>query len=88
MRKLLAAQNRERQQLLEEMAKVRGLVPLLMKSRNGAHWSAAERAALQGQLRALAHLSPYLVFMVLPGSFVALPVLAWWLDRRRQNRRA
>jgi hypothetical protein len=27
-----------------------------------------------------------LVVMALPGSFVALPVLAWWLDRRRQNR--
>ncbi len=88
MRKLLAAQNRERQQLLAEMAKVRGLVPLLMKSRNGANWTPAERAALQGQMRALVHLSPYLVFMVLPGSFVALPILAWWLDRRRQNRRA
>lgn len=87
LRKMLAAQNRERQQLLGEMAQMRGLMPLLMKSRNGANWTAAERAALQGQLRALAHLSPYLVIMVLPGSFVALPVLAWWLDRRRQNRR-
>ena len=86
MHKVLAAQNRERQQLLGEMVKVRGLMPLLMKSRNGANWTAAERAALQGQLRALAYLSPYLVIMVMPGSFVALPVLAWWLDRRRQNR--
>jgi hypothetical protein len=88
MGKILAAQNRERQQLLGEMTKVRGLVPLLMKPRNGAKWTAAERAALQDQLRALAHLSPYLVIMVLPGSFVALPVLAWWLDRRRYDRRA
>ncbi len=85
---MLAAQNRERRQLLGEMAKVRGLIPLLMKSRNGARWSASERADLHTQLRALAHLSPYLVLMVLPGSFVALPVLAWWLDRRRQDRRA
>jgi len=29
--------------------------------------------------------SPYLVVMVMPGSFVVLPALAWWLDRRRQN---
>ncbi len=84
--KMLAAQNRERQQLLAEMVKVRGLMPLLMKSRNGQRWSPAERAALQEQLRALASLSPYLVVLVLPGSFVALPVLAWWLDRRRQAR--
>jgi hypothetical protein len=84
--KILAAQNRERQQLLVEMSKVRGLMPLLMKSRNGQRWAPAERAALQEQLRALASLSPYLVVMALPGSFVALPLLAWWLDRRRQAR--
>ena len=86
MRNMLAAQNRERQQLLIEMGKVRGLMPLLMKPRNGERWTAAERAVLQDQLRALAHLSPYLVAIALPGSFLALPVLAWWLDRRRQNR--
>ena len=85
LQKILAAQNRERKQLLEEMVKVSDLMPLLMKPRNGESWTAAERAALQDQLRALAHLSPYLVMMVLPGSFAALPVLAWWLDRRRQN---
>lgn len=86
MQKMLAAQNRERKQLLGEMVKVRGLMPLLMKPRNGERWTASERTALLEQLRALAHLSPYLVVMVLPGSFVVLPVLAWWLDRRRQNR--
>lgn len=81
MQKVLAAQNRERKQLQGEMAKVRGLMPLLMKPRNGERWTSAERIALQEQLRALAYLSPYLVVMALPGSFVALPVLAWWLDR-------
>lgn len=86
MQKMFAAQNRERKQLLGEMVKVRGLMPLLMKPRNGERWTAAERSALQDQLHALAHLSPYLVVMVLPGSFAALPLLAWWLDRRRQNR--
>jgi hypothetical protein len=86
MQKMLAAQNRERKQLLAELVKVRGLMPLLMKTRNAGRRTAAERAVLQEQLRALRHLSPYLVVMALPGSFVALPVLAWWLDRRRQNR--
>lgn len=88
MQKMLAAQNRERKELLGEMVKVRGLMPLLMKPRNGERWTVSERSALKSQLRALAHLSPYLVVMVLPGSFLALPVLAWWLDRRRQNRDA
>ena len=86
LRKMLAAQDRERRQLLGEMVKMRGFMPLLMKRRNGEDWTTPERADLQEQLRALAHLSPYLVIMVLPGSFVALPLLAWWLDRRRQHR--
>ncbi|TWO81249.1 hypothetical protein CBW56_05550 [Denitratisoma oestradiolicum] len=84
--RLLAAQQRERQQLLVEMGQIRGLMPLLMRRRNGGRWSPAERAALQEQMRALAHLSPYLVVMVLPGSFMVVPLLAWWLDRRRGQR--
>lgn len=83
---MLDAQQRERQQLLAAMTQVKGLMPLLMKPRNGQRWSTSERAELTAQLRALAHLSPYLVIMVLPGSFLALPVLAWWLDRRRLQR--
>lgn len=79
----LAAQDRERRQLLGEMSTVRGLVPLLMKPRNGERWTAAERAALREDLRALAHLSPYLLLLALPGSALLLPLLAWWLDRRR-----
>lgn len=82
----LAAQNRERLKLIRELAAVRGLMPLLMKPRNGNRWSKAERDELQLRLRSLAYASPYLVAMVLPGSFVALPALAWWLDRRRKDR--
>lgn len=84
--RLLAAQQRERDLVLAEFVKVRGLMPLLMKHRNGGAWTRAERSELQEQLRALAHLSPYLVLLALPGSFAFLPVLAWWLDRRRHRR--
>ena len=35
----------------------------------------------------LAHLSPYLVLLLLPGSALILPAYAWWLDRRRIKRR-
>jgi hypothetical protein len=86
MQKILAAQSRERAQILDEMVKVKGLMPLLMKPRNGERWSPGERAELIERMRAFAHLSPYLVIMILPGSFLALPVLAWWLDRRRLQR--
>lgn len=84
--KLLEAQQRERRVILAEFIKVRGLMPLLMKHRNGDIWTRAERKQLHEQLRALAHLSPYLVILALPGSFAFLPLLAWWLDRRRHRR--
>ena len=84
--KMLDAQKRERTVIVSEFVKVKGLMPLLMKHRNGDRWSRAERIELQEQMRALAHLSPYLVILILPGSFALLPVFAWWLDRRRQRR--
>ena len=87
MDRMFASQSREREQLRKELAALRHLMPLLMKARNGNRWTNAEKKALQEQLRALAHLSPYLVVMALPGSFVVLPALAWWLDRRRQARK-
>jgi len=86
VRDMLEAQQRERQQISRELAKVKGLMPLLMKRRNGGRWSVDERHELIEQLHAMAHLSPYLVVLVMPGSVLFLPALAWWLDRRRHNR--
>lgn len=86
IKNLLAAQKRERDQVLAEVIKIKGFMPLLMKSRNGMRWTPNERAELTAQISALAHLSPYLVAVVLPGSFMFLPLLAWWLDRRRHQR--
>ena len=83
---MLEAQKRERILLLAETTKIKGLMPLLMKRRNGGRWTHEECAMLRDQLHALAHLSPYLVVLALPGSFAVLPVLAWWLDRRRGQR--
>ena len=86
MQRMLDAQKRERDQIAERIREVKGLMPLLMKRRNGSRWSEDERAALLGQLRAIAHLSPYLVILAAPGSFIVMPVLAWWRDRRRLRR--
>lgn len=83
---MLEAQQRERRLITIELSKIKGMMPLLMKRRNGGAWSVDERHQLLEQLHALAYLSPYLVVLVLPGSFIALPVLAWWLDRRRDHR--
>lgn len=62
------------------------MMPLLMKARNGGQWTAAEKEELLAHLRRMAHLSPYLLFLLLPGSMLLLPIYAWWLDRRRQQR--
>ena len=78
---------REKQFLLREMVKVRGLMPLLMKPRNKQRWTAEDKAELMVHLRRLSDLSPYLVVIVMPGGFFMLPVLAWWLDRRRNRAR-
>jgi hypothetical protein len=82
----LDAQRRERDLLRGELSKMVGLIPLLMKPRNGGQWTALERQELMADIRAIGHVSPYVVVLMLPGSFIALPALAWWLDRRRHNR--
>lgn len=84
-RHALALTGRERDHLIAEMAQVRGLMPLLMKPRNGKKWSPADKAELRLHCRRLRSISPYLVLSIVPGSFVALPILAWWLDRRRNR---
>ena len=78
---------RERKALLSEMVQVRGLMPLLMKPRNKQKWSEADLRELRSHLQRLTKLSPYIVVFVMPGGFAMLPVLAWWLDRRRQRHR-
>lgn len=85
-RQLLASQRREIRRLLAEILAMRGLMPLLMKTRNGGCWTREEKAELLAHLRRLSHLSPYLLFLLLPGSALLLPLYAWWLDRRRLRR--
>ena len=84
---MLSSQRREVRRVVAELMVTRGLMPLLMKSRNGGSWTPAEKEELFGHLRRMVHLSPYLIALVLPGSLLILPVYAWWLDRRRLNRR-
>ena len=79
---------RERQHLTAEILHARGLMPLLMKSRNGQRWTPEEKQQIAGYLRRLSSLSPYLVVLAMPGGMLMLPALAWWLDRRRNERRS
>lgn len=86
LRRLLAFAERERRIVLEELVKIRGLMPLLMKRRNRGGWSKEDLAELRTQLKRLRTLSPYIAALVLPGGFALLPLMAWWLDRRRLRR--
>jgi len=85
---LISIQNRERVQLLEEMTQMRELMPLLMKQRNGYHWTNDDRQHIREHLRHLVRISPYIVLFVAPGGLFLLPIMAWWLDRRRLRRNA
>jgi hypothetical protein len=83
---VLTTQRREARRVLAELLATRGMMPLLMKARNGAQWTPAEKEEVLGHLRRMAHLSPYLIALVMPGSVLLLPAYAWWLDRRRFRR--
>jgi hypothetical protein len=48
-------------------------------------WTPEDREELRVHLRRLSSISPYLLVLALPGSFLLLPALAWWLDRRRNR---
>ena len=77
---------REKQNLRNEISRIPGLMTLLMKPRNGEPWSAQDRALLKVQLRGLGVISLYLATLAVPGTTLTLPLLAWWLDRRRWRR--
>lgn len=88
IRRAIELAERERKYLLAEMVQVKGLMPVLMKRRNKQQWTREDMAEIRAQVRRLQKLSPYLVVIVMPGGFAVLPVLAWWLDRRRGRRGA
>jgi hypothetical protein len=80
---LSAFRDRQRALVLKEVSRIDGLLPLLMKQRNGTPWTDEDRREIRKQLRSLARLSPYILAAVLPGGLLVLPLVAWWLDRRR-----
>jgi hypothetical protein len=56
---------------------------LLMKERNGERWTDEDRLLIRRHLRTLGGLVPILALFALPGGSLLLPLLAWFLDRRR-----
>ncbi len=84
--RLINTQKQQAREFVADVLRMRGLMPLLMKHRNGGSWTADEKIELLNQLRILSRISPYLLFLLLPGSALLLPAYAWWLDRRRKPR--
>jgi hypothetical protein len=72
-----------RRSVFKRLARVEGFVRVLMQPRNGQPWSAADRAFLRGEMRALARWVPAFFIFLLPGGLFLLPAYAWLLDRRR-----
>jgi hypothetical protein len=86
LRRAFEFTQRERRFVVDQLAQVRGLMPLLMKRRNRSKWTLEDLAEIRVQFIRLRSLSPYLAMLLLPGGFFALPLMAWWLDRRRERR--
>ena len=81
-KRFAAPHRRERDRVLDQYPEIHGFLPLLMKQRNGGRWADHERHDLHWRLKRFVHISPYLALLLVPGSIVFLPVIAWWLDRR------
>ena len=77
---------RERDRIRGEILNVDGLMPLLMKQRNGQRWTRSDLKQLYVYVKQLSAISPYVIALLLPGSFFLFPLLAWWLDRRQHIR--
>jgi len=77
---------REKKYLEDELARTQTLMPLLMKPRNGAKWTKDEKRELVDHMKRISGLGPYVALLLLPGGLALLPLVAWWLDRRREKR--
>ena len=86
LRRFLGVIDREKTHLRDELSRTQEIMPLLMKARNGETWTPGEKRELLGHFRRLSKMSPYIALVVIPGGLALLPLVAWWLDRRRAKR--
>lgn len=74
--------------ILMEVLSIRGLMQLLMKTRNTDEgWTREERREITRHLKNIAKIVPAIALFSLPGGSLLLPILAEVLDRRRTRRR-
>ena len=84
--RMASSQKRQAKDVVADIVRMRQLMPLLMKNRNGGRWTDDEKCELLTQMRIISRVSPYLFLLLLPGSVLLLPIYARWLDRRRNPR--
>jgi hypothetical protein len=76
---------REKRRTLSGLVQVRNLMPSLTMLRNYQKWTSDDKRELRFHLKRLSRVSAYIALVVLPGGFVLMPVMAWWLNRRRSQ---
>ncbi len=73
--------------ILMEVLSIRGLMQILMKTRNtDEKWTKEERKEIKTHLKNIAKIIPAVALFSLPGGSLLLPILAEVLDRRRTRR--
>jgi len=73
--------------ILMEVLSIKGLMQLLMKTRNtDQKWTREERKEIKRHLRTIAKIIPAAAIFFLPGGSFLLPILAEALDRRKTRR--
>jgi hypothetical protein len=73
--------------ILMEVVSIRGLMQLLMKTRNtDEKWTREEKIEIKRHLRNVAKIIPAVALFSLPGGSFLLPILAEALDRRKTRR--
>jgi hypothetical protein len=73
--------------ILMEVLTIKGLMQLLMKTRNtDEKWTREEEKEIKRHLKNMAKIIPTLAIFYLPGGSFLLPILAEALDRRKIRR--
>jgi hypothetical protein len=73
--------------ILMEVLSIKGLMQLLMKTRNtDEKWTREEMKEIKVHLKNISKIIPAVVIFSLPGGSFLLPVLAEALDRRKTRR--
>jgi len=79
--------NINKEVILMEVLSIRGLMQLLMKTRNtDEKWTREEKKEVKKHLKNIAKILPAIAIFSLPGGSLLLPILAEALDRRKTRR--